>query len=149
MILRCVKTSSFEFNPLNFKHLLALITLPKLCLPKSQRLLKRIFSLPSYSYVRLKKRVGQSKSADQTLFHRALLILSNCLATHHGRPAVIVIDEYNSPIHEGYVKGYYQEIISFMRVFLGAGLKGNESLKMGVLTGILRVAKRHGKRSLP
>jgi len=81
------------------------------------------------------------KSADQTLFHRALLILSDCLATHHGKPTIILIDEYDSPIHEGYVKGYYQEIISFMRIFLGAGLKGNEALKMGVLTGILRVAK--------
>ncbi len=81
------------------------------------------------------------KTADETLYRRALLILSDCLATHHKQPTVILIDEYDSPVHAGYINGYYDEVINFMRGFMGAGLKGNNALKWGILTGILRVSK--------
>ncbi|MDM8538629.1 AAA family ATPase [Desulfobacterales bacterium HSG17] len=56
-------------------------------------------------------------------------------------PVVILIDEYDTPIHAGYTGGYYEQIISFMRNFLSSGLKDNSYLFKGVLTGILRVAK--------
>ncbi|MEZ4527392.1 MAG: AAA family ATPase [Desulfobacterales bacterium] len=71
----------------------------------------------------------------------ALLFLSRCLHRHHGQPPVILIDEYDTPLHAGYNKGYYEEVVGFMRNFLSAGLKDNPHLFKGVLTGILRVAK--------
>ncbi len=80
-------------------------------------------------------------SADETLYRRALLVLSGCLATHYGKPVMLLIDEYDSPIHEGYIKGYYQDVVDFMRNFLGAGLKGNSALNMGILSGILKISK--------
>ncbi|MFO0755974.1 MAG: AAA family ATPase [Byssovorax sp.] len=70
-----------------------------------------------------------------------LRLLSTLLARHHGERVVILLDEYDSPIHAGYTKGYYDEIIAFFRDFLSGGLKDNPHLFKGVLTGILRVAK--------
>jgi hypothetical protein len=71
----------------------------------------------------------------------ALGRLSRLLARHHGENVVILIDEYDSPIHAGFTHGYYEEVVAFFRDFLSSGLKDNPHLFRGVLTGILRVAK--------
>ena len=71
----------------------------------------------------------------------ALRFLSRVLAEHHRERVVILIDEYDSPIHAGYTKGYYDDVVAFFRDFLSGGLKDNAHLFKGVLTGILRVAK--------
>ncbi|QTA81720.1 AAA ATPase-like domain-containing protein, nuclease domain-containing [Desulfonema limicola] len=74
-------------------------------------------------------------------YNDALKKLSMYLGRCYNMPVVILIDEYDTPIHAGYAKGYYEQIISFMRNFLSGGLKDNTYLFKGVLTGILRVAK--------
>ncbi len=56
---------------------------------------------------------------------------------------MILIDEYDEPIHAGYFHGYDSEILDFMRSFLGAALKSNTHLFRAVITGILRVAKEN------
>lgn len=71
----------------------------------------------------------------------ALLLLSGWLHAHHGERVVILVDEYDAPIELAYVQGYYDEIIHFMRGFLGAALKTNPHLYRGMLTGIRRVSK--------
>lgn len=71
----------------------------------------------------------------------ALLALSSALASHHGAPVAVLIDEYDTPIQAAWLNGYYDEAIDFFRPFLGAAFKGNPHLFKGVLTGILRVAK--------
>ncbi len=81
------------------------------------------------------------RKADFYEYEDALRLLSRCLYLHYKSKVVILIDEYDTPIHAAYLKGYYDEIISFMRNFLGSGLKDNEFLYKSVLTGILRVAK--------
>jgi hypothetical protein len=80
-------------------------------------------------------------AADETLYHRALLDLSGYLHRHHGEQVVILIDEYDEPIHAGYVHGFAPPIIEFFRAFFTEGLKGNPHLFKGVLTGILRIAR--------
>ena len=56
--------------------------------------------------------------------------------------AVILIDEYDAPVHTGYHYGYYEEIVNFIRNFLGGGLKDTgQYLEKGVVTGIMRIAK--------
>lgn len=72
---------------------------------------------------------------------RAFLELSQMLNKHYGRPAVIIIDEYDTPIQQGYTAGYYDQITSFMRNLLSGAFKDNPNLAYGFLTGILRVAK--------
>ncbi len=79
--------------------------------------------------------------ASETDANRALKNLSTFLRRFHGERVVILIDEYDTPVYAGYANGYYEEIISFMRNLLSGGLKDNEHLFKGVLTGILRVAK--------
>jgi hypothetical protein len=79
--------------------------------------------------------------AGDTLHHRALLDLSAYLHAHHGEKVVVLLDEYDEPIHAGQVYDYAPRIVDRMRALLGAGLKGNEHLQRGVVTGILRVAK--------
>lgn len=75
------------------------------------------------------------------LFRDAIKKLGDLLYAYHGAPALLLIDEYDTPLVEAWLKGYYDEMIEFMRPLLGVALKDNKSLFKGVLTGILRVAK--------
>ncbi len=78
---------------------------------------------------------------DQSAFEDSIKNLCLYLARAHGQKVILLIDEYDTPIQAGYVNGYYDEIVSFMRNFLSGGLKDNSALEKGVLTGIMRVAK--------
>ena len=71
----------------------------------------------------------------------AFLNLSRMLHEHHGTAPIIIIDEYDTPIQQGHMRGYYDQIIDFMRALFSGGLKDNPHLSYGFLTGILRVAK--------
>lgn len=71
----------------------------------------------------------------------ALLNLSGMLHKHYGIAPIIIIDEYDIPIQQGYMKNYYDQVILFMRNLFSGGLKDNKHLSYGFLTGILRVAK--------
>jgi hypothetical protein len=81
------------------------------------------------------------REGDETLYAGALRELSKHLARHHGERVVVLIDEYDTPIHAGYANGFYDDVIRFFRNFLSGGLKDNEYLFRGVMTGILRVAR--------
>ncbi len=83
----------------------------------------------------LHRRAGRADLVD------ALSLLSRLLARHHGEKVVILIDEYDSPIHAGYSNRYCDDVVAFFRDFLSGGLKDNVHLFKGVLTGILRVAR--------
>ncbi len=80
-------------------------------------------------------------SAPLSVYSDALLDLSNYLHRVHGEKVVILIDEYDAPIHAGVAGGYVREVLDFFRLLLTQGLKGNPYLFKAVLTGILRVAK--------
>ena len=81
-----------------------------------------------------------SGDANEVELSSALLDLSRMLHKHYEVAPIIIIDEYDIPIQQGHMKGYYDEVILFMRnLFLG-GLKDNKHLSYGFLTGILRVA---------
>ena len=80
-------------------------------------------------------------SASEVELASALLDLSAMLHKHYGIAPVIIIDEYDTPIQQGYRKGYYDKIIQFMRNLFSGGFKDNQHLSFGFLTGILCVAK--------
>ena len=71
----------------------------------------------------------------------ALLDLSAMLHSHYGIAPIIIIDEYDTPIQQGYMKGFYDKVIQFMRNLFSGGFKDNKHLSFGFLTGILRVAR--------
>lgn len=78
---------------------------------------------------------------DPVLFDSSLYMLSKMLHEHHGIAPVIIIDEYDIPIQQGYMRGYYDKVVLFMRNLFSGGFKDNKHLSYGFLTGILRVAK--------
>jgi len=71
----------------------------------------------------------------------ALANLTKFLQKHHGREAILLLDEYDAPIISAWERGYYDDCIDFMRGFLGEALKTNEALDFAVLTGVTRVSK--------
>ncbi len=73
--------------------------------------------------------------------HRALLErLSQWLHEATGHKPIVLIDEYDTPIHAAFEHGYFDDAIDFFRPFFGAGLKDNPHVERSVMTGILRVA---------
>ena len=80
-------------------------------------------------------------NADETELTNALADLSLALHKHYGIAPIIIIDEYDIPIQQGYMQGFYDKVILFMRNLFSGGLKDNKHLSYGFLTGILRVAK--------
>ena len=79
--------------------------------------------------------------ADKVGYQMSLQFLSLLLHKHHEEKTIIIIDEYDTPIQQGYACGFYEETIHFMRNFFSGGLKDNLHLAFGFMTGILRVAK--------
>ena len=71
----------------------------------------------------------------------ALEKLSRMLTEHYDKAPIIIIDEYDTPIQEGYSKDFYDEIIGFMRNFFSGAFKDNKYISYGFLTGILRIAQ--------
>lgn len=71
----------------------------------------------------------------------ALENLSRMLHKHYGIAPIIIIDEYDIPIQEGYAKDFYEDIVGFMRNFFSGAFKDNRNLSYGFLTGILRIAQ--------
>lgn len=80
-------------------------------------------------------------NADSTDMMMALQRLSQMLDEYYGIPPIIIIDEYDTPIQQGHMRGFYDDVILFMRNLFSGGLKDNRHLSYGFLTGILRVAK--------
>ena len=104
-----------------------------------------------FEFVKENLSARKKEKYDSILFNRAteatwklsLLDLTKYLYEYYGKKVVVLIDEYDQPIIDSYVKGYYQEAISFFKTFYGVVLKDNNYLEMGIMTGILRVTKEN------
>ena len=83
------------------------------------------------------------RGLDSVEWEASLLNLSKYLYEYYGKKVIVLIDEYDQPIINSYIKGNYEKVISFFKSFYGLVLKDNEYLEMGVMTGILRVAKEN------
>ena len=81
------------------------------------------------------------KKATQEELQESLILLSTLLFQAYNQKVVILIDEYDTPIHSAFVYDYYQKFVGFIRGFLSGGFKDNDYLYKGVITGILRVSK--------
>ncbi|HOJ96407.1 MAG TPA: AAA family ATPase [Methanospirillum sp.] len=80
---------------------------------------------------------------DDATLKASLKNLITWLYTFHKKPVIVLIDEYDTPMIEGWQNGYYDKIADFLRSWLGGGLKHENAhaLYRAVITGILRVAK--------
>ena len=115
--------------------------------------LKYIISVEYMRHAEL-KRSSELEEADIELYNRivknqagymeyvfSLQALSRMLHQHHKQAPVIIIDEYDTPIQEGFLNGYYDDAVEFIRSFFSAALKDNPHARQIVMTGILRIAK--------
>ena len=76
--------------------------------------------------------------SDATL---ALYQLSDFLYRYYGKKVIILLDEYDTPMQEAYVDGYWDELVAFTRSLFNAAFKTNPYLERGIMTGITRISK--------
>ena len=78
---------------------------------------------------------------DETLLKNSIKLLSELLSRHFDKPVMLLVDEYDVPVQNAYVEGYYDKAIKFFKTFYGLTFKDNPYLEKTVLTGVSRVAK--------
>ena len=81
------------------------------------------------------------KNMNEGMLGSSLKLLSGMLEKHYGAKVILLIDEYDVPLAKAHANGYYDQMISLIRSLLGEALKTNNSLKLAVLTGCLRISK--------
>ena len=67
--------------------------------------------------------------------------LSNYLSRYYGKKVIILLDEYDTPMQEAYVNGYWEELVAFTRSLFNSTFKTNPYLERAIMTGITRVSK--------
>ena len=78
---------------------------------------------------------------NETDLKNSIKELSKYLNRHHERPVMLLVDEYDVPLQNAYVEGYYEEAVKFFKTFYGTTFKDNQYLEKTVITGVSRVAK--------
>ena len=78
---------------------------------------------------------------DENVLKNSVRDLSEYLNRHYDKPVILLVDEYDVPIQNAYVQGYYDQAVNFFRTFYGTTFKDNPYLEKTVLTGVSRVAK--------
>ena len=81
------------------------------------------------------------RKADKTDYRKSLFNLSIYLEKHYGKKVMLLIDEYDTPIHESFVHGYYEDAMKFYGLLYAKTLKENPGVEKSLTTGILRVSK--------
>ena len=82
-----------------------------------------------------------NRRADEKEVAKAFAFLSECLFKYHGKNTIILIDEYDVPLENAYFRGFYDEMIDFIRSLFESALKTNPYLERSVITGCLRISK--------
>ena len=82
-----------------------------------------------------------SGAADNITYAKSLQFLSECLETYHRQKAIIIIDEYDVPLENAFIEGFYKEMTAFIRSLFESALKTNNHLEFAVITGCLRISK--------
>ena len=78
---------------------------------------------------------------DDVTAQEAIASISNYLSRYYGKKVIILLDEYDTPMQEAYVNGYWEELVAFTRSFFNATFKTNPYLERAIMTGITRVSK--------
>ena len=117
---------------------------------KTFEAIRELFTKEAYRHIELRTS-KQCDDYDKKIFERflagdmnevelsgALMNMSRMLHKHYGVAPIIIIDEYDIPIQQGYMKNYYDKVILLMRNLFSGGFKDNKHLSYGFLTGILR-----------
>ena len=82
-----------------------------------------------------------SEDMDDSDASLALYQLSDYLYRFYGKKVIILLDEYDTPMQEAYVNGFWNELVGFTRSMFNAAFKTNPWMERGIMTGITRVSK--------
>ncbi len=82
-----------------------------------------------------------SRDMEEDIAGMSLNMLSKLLMRYYGKKVIILLDEYDTPMQEAYVNGYWDEIVAFTRSLFNATFKTNQCLERAIMTGITRVSK--------
>ncbi|MFI3202484.1 MAG: AAA family ATPase, partial [Eubacteriales bacterium] len=83
----------------------------------------------------------RNQVASKSVYIASIRFLCQCLEKAYGEKVVILLDEYDVPLENAHFRGFYEEMIDFIRGLLGGALKTNDSLAFAVITGCLRISK--------
>ena len=115
-------------------------------LSRIKTLLRELYE--EYSFIKKKLSLSEQIEFDKIWlkkddgeYKNALKNLTAFLYEYYKKEVILLIDEYDSPLINAYEYGFYDEAILFFKVFYGEALKTNPYLKMGIMTGIIRVIK--------
>lgn len=89
-----------------------------------------------------------SENINEVDCQMGLQLFSLLLYKHYNKECVIIVDEYDTPIQQGHLCDFYNEIVDFMRNFFSGGLKDNPHLAFGFLTGVLKESIFSGMNNL-
>ncbi len=78
---------------------------------------------------------------DEISLKNSIKELSRMLYEHFGKPVMLLLDEYDVPLQNAYIEGYYDQAIKFFKTFYGTTFKDNPYLEKTIITGVSRVAK--------
>ena len=109
--------------------------------------IRKLFNEHSYLFedlIEIKKEVFEKilrKTLDIEELKNILQFLTEILYEKYNKKVVVLIDEYDTPLISAYTEGYYKEAIPFFKTLYSSVLKDNKYLELGIMTGILQVAK--------
>ncbi len=78
---------------------------------------------------------------DKSLYADALKFLSECLKRYHDSNVIILLDEYDVPLENAFFRGFYEQMVDFIRSLFESTLKTNDCLQFAVVTGCLRISR--------
>ena len=126
-----IKETNFETTSLKIRELLKKIYQKNDYLLESDKLSK-------YEKAYIEKMLCDVSEFDASM---ALHQLSDFLYRHYGKKTIIILDEYDTPMQEAYVNGYWDELVSFSRSLFNSTFKTNPYMERALMTGITRVSK--------
>ena len=113
------------------------------------QVLSKLFN--QFDYIKISKKLTEgergffeqieSGSIRETEAAVALHNLSDYLSRYYGKKVIILLDEYDTPMQEAYVYGYWEELVSFTRSLFNSTFKTNPYMERGLMTGITRVSR--------
>lgn len=115
----------------------------KICQTLADEFLQRQYLLDGNNLTETEKKIFINKNAQMDNIDAALALkqLSEYLCRHDEKKVIILLDEYDTPMQEAYVHGYWEELAAFMRSLFNSTFKTNPWLERAVMTGITRISK--------
>lgn len=113
----------------------------KNCIVEAYRNFPQLITWDGFSEGEHRQIMAVTSEMDDVTAQDALKNLSAWLEHYYGKKAIILLDEYDTPMQEAYVNGYWEQFTAFIRSLFNASFKTNPYLERALMTGVTRVSK--------